>query len=125
MGYDAKRLDTVLVVLQVTAIIIGIHAVGVVLMIALLVTPASASRQWTRSLRGMVIVAGVLGAVSGMGGSVLSAMYKGAPTGPMIVMVATALFVVSLLFAPRRGILARLRERRRARRRLLASGEVS
>lgn len=124
IGFNAKRLETVLLVLQVTAIIIGIHAVGVVLMIALLVTPASAARQWTRSLRSMVILSGFLGAVSGVGGSTLSAVYKGAPTGPMIVMVATTLFVISLLFAPRRGILSRLRERRHARARLLATEQA-
>ncbi|MDJ0974448.1 MAG: metal ABC transporter permease [Planctomycetota bacterium] len=122
MGFDATRVDTILAVLQVTSIVIGIHAVGVVLMIALLVTPASAARQWTRSLRGMVILSAIFGAVSGAGGSLLSALYARAPTGPMIVLVATAIFIVSILFAPDRGILARYRSRKRRRRAVLGAG---
>ena len=113
VGFNAQRVDTVLIVLQVTAIVIGIHAVGVVLMIALLVTPASAARQWTRSLSSMVWLAALFGALSGAVGSLLSALERGAPTGPMIVLVATAIFAVSLLFAPRRGIVARVHARRR------------
>ena len=121
MGFDSTRVDTILLVLQVTGIVIGIHAVGVVLMIALLVTPASAARQWTRSLRGMVLLSAAFGAISGAVGSVLSALYRGAPTGPMIVLVATAIFVVSVLFAPERGVVARYRSRRRRQRALLGS----
>ncbi len=121
LGFNATRVDTILVVLQVIAIVIGIHAVGVVLMIALLVTPASAARQWTRSLRGMVMLSAVFGAVSGAAGSVLSALYRGAPTGPMIVLVATLIFVISLLFAPERGVIARYRSRK-ARQRTLLQG---
>ena len=124
LGFSTKSVDTILVVLQVTAIVIGIHAVGVVLMIALLVTPAAAARQWARSLRGMVLLGAVFGALSGAAGSLLSAVVRRAPTGPMIVLVATAIFVVSLLFAPRRGILARYRARRRRQRSLLEAGGV-
>lgn len=122
VGLDAHRLDTILIVLLVIGIVIGIHAVGVVLMIALIVTPASAARQWTRSLGGMVVLAAVFGALSGTLGSLLSAMYRGAPTGPMIVLVATAIFVVSLIAAPRRGVLARARARAARVRRLAQRG---
>lgn len=122
VGLNASRLDTILLILLVIGIVIGIHAVGVVLMIALIVTPASAARQWTRSLGGMVILAAVFGALSGVFGSLLSATYRGAPTGPMIVLVATALFVLSLLFAPRRGVVARLRARTARARALQREG---
>lgn len=121
IGMPATRLDTLLLVLLVIGIVIGIHAVGVVLMIALVVTPAGAARQWTRSLGGMVLLAAIFGALSGVIGSLLSATYRGAPTGPMIVLVATFFFVVSLLFAPRRGVIARLRSRA-ARARALETG---
>ncbi len=124
LGFNAKRLDTILIVLQVMGIVIGIHAVGVVLMIALLVTPASAARQWTRSLHTMVILSAVFGAISGAMGSLLSAAYKNAPTGPMIVLTATAILVVSILFAPKRGIIARFRLHQRRKRALVAGRSV-
>lgn len=122
LGFDTRRLDTILIVLQVTGIIIGIHAVGVVLMIALIVTPAAAARQWTRSLGAMVGLAAVFGALSGVVGSLASAQWRGAPTGPMIVLVATLIFLVSLLVAPRRGIIARQRARVMRRRELVGGG---
>lgn len=115
LGLPTRHLDTVLLVLMVVGIVIGIHAVGVVLMIALLVTPASAARQWTRSLGGMVVLGAVFGALSGAAGSVLSGLVRGAPTGPMITLVATAIFLVSLFCAPRRGVMARLLRRRHER----------
>ena len=125
VGLNAGRLDTILLVLLVIGIVIGIHAVGVVLMIALIVTPASAARQWTRSLGGMVLLAAFFGALSGAVGSLLSAVYRGAPTGPMIVLVATLIFTISLFFAPRRGVFARMRARAaRARTLAQAGGRV-
>ena len=124
VGFDARRLEVVLIVLQVLGIVIGIHAVGVVLMVSLMVAPAAAARQWTGSLGSMQLLAATFGAASGAFGSLLSAAYTGAPTGPMIVLVATSIFVVSILFAPGRGVLFRLRARRQARAALTSAGEV-
>lgn len=116
LGLPSNRLDTVMLGLLVMGIVIGIHAVGVVLMIALLVTPASAARQWTSTLGRMVTLAAVFGALAGAAGSLASAFIRGAPTGPVIVLAATAIFVISVLFAPRRGVWSRYRARKRAAR---------
>ena len=61
----------------------------------------------------MVLLSGTFGAVSGATGALVSASEAGLPTGPVVVLVATAIFVVSLLLAPGRGVLARARARRR------------
>lgn len=124
VGFDARRLDVVLIVLQVLGIVIGIHAVGVVLMVSLMVAPAAAARQWTSSLGRMLALAAAFGAASGAAGSLLSAAYSGAPTGPMIVLVATLIFGASILFAPRRGLVSRVRARRLARATLPDAREV-
>lgn len=114
LGLPIRALDTALLVLLVVGIVIGIHAVGVVLMIALLVTPASAARQWTTHLGSMVVLAALFGAVSGATGSIISAIQPHMPTGPVIVLVATGIFLFSLLCAPKRGVLARWQQRRRS-----------
>ena len=116
IGMRTGLVDTAMLTLLVLGIVIGIQSVGVVLMISLLVTPASAARQWTTRLGSMVGLSAVFGAVSGLGGALISASELRLPTGPAVVLIATAIFLVSILFAPRRGVIARSRTRRIAAR---------
>lgn len=120
LGMPMRVLDTVLLLMIVAAVVIGLQAVGVVLISALLITPAAAARFWTDKLTVMVLLSAVIGGCSGMLGTVLSSHEKaqGLPTGPMIVLAATTLFVISVLFAPRRGVLAKVWRARSNRERL-------
>ena len=104
IGIGGFSLDSILIVLLVIGIVIGIQSIGVVLMIAMLVTPAAAARQWTKSLGGMVLLAAFFGAMSGVIGSILSATTKNLPTGPVIVLCSIAIFVFSILFSTSRGV---------------------
>ncbi len=110
LGLPMARLDNVLLLMIVAAVVIGLQAVGVVLIAALLITPPAAARFWTDRLSTMILLSAILGGCSGVLGTILSALpsSQGLPTGPMIVMAATAVFVVSVLFAPRRGAVARV-----------------
>jgi manganese/zinc/iron transport system permease protein len=107
IGFPTAVLDGLLMLLIVLAVVIGLQAVGVVLMAALLITPAAAARLWTDRLNVMVFLAGLFGALSGALGTLISAGYPRMPTGPLIVLAATIVFILSLVFAPRRGLLAR------------------
>lgn len=111
LGFPTRMLDLLLTGLVVVGVVIGLQAVGVVLMSALVVAPAVAARQWTDRLGRVVCLAAVLGAAAGACGTLLSHSLSGprkpVPTGPTIVLCATALVVLSLLFAPRRGLLGR------------------
>ncbi|MEE6282136.1 metal ABC transporter permease [Georgenia sunbinii] len=95
VGYPVRRLDLLLTALLVVAIVIGIQTVGVVLMAAMLITPAAAARQWTQRLATMMVLAAGLGAVAGVSGALVSATATDLPTGPVIVLIATAIFLVS------------------------------
>jgi manganese/zinc/iron transport system permease protein len=106
-GFSPTLLDGLLNLLIVVAVVIGMQAVGVVLMAAMLITPAAAARLWTDRLDLMVFLAGAFGALSGALGTILSTQALRMPTGPLIVLSATAVFAVSFLFAPRRGLLPR------------------
>ncbi|QXD14444.1 metal ABC transporter permease [Rhodocaloribacter litoris] len=117
LGLRMGPLDVLLTSLLVVAIVIGLQAVGVVLMSAMLIAPAASARQWTDRLGLMVALSALFGALAGTGGALLSSTAANLPTGPMIVLCAGVLVVVSLLFAPNRGLLARqLRARRNSRR---------
>ncbi|MFP3940706.1 MAG: iron chelate uptake ABC transporter family permease subunit [Thermoanaerobaculia bacterium] len=113
LGLPVRRLEVLVTVLLVVVVVVGLRTVGVVLIVATLVTPAAAARQWTDSLGRMLLLAGAIGGGAGASGALVSAGAARLPTGPVIVLVASAVLVVSLLLAPRRGLVhARLRERR-------------
>lgn len=120
-GYPVRAITAVLLGLIVAAVVMGLQLAGVVLMVGLLIAPGIAARQWTHRLEQMVVLAGVLGAASGGVGAILSALDSDLPTGPMIIITASAFVVVSLLFAPGRGVVWNYLRRRRDRRRYAAS----
>ena len=111
-----------LIVLLVLGIVIGIQSIGVVLMIAMLITPAAAARQWTSSLGGMVLLAACIGGAAAVGGTTISGSISNMPTGPVIILTGVAIFVFSILFAPRRGVLM---QRIRARGRVAGAEDVA
>ncbi len=114
--------------------VVGLPTVGVVLMAAMLIIPGAAARFWTDRLGSMLVIAAMIGAGSGVGGTMISAgaleqtlgfdplafghNTRNLPTGPVIVLCAATLFLVSLLFAPRRGMLPRVARTLGGRRRI-------
>jgi manganese/zinc/iron transport system permease protein len=103
--------------LLVTAVtVVGLQAVGLILIIALLITPAAAARFWTNHLRTMLVAAGLIGAASGFLGCAMSAVVPRLPAGAIIVLVAAGFFLASLLLGTRRGVLIRLAQAARLHR---------
>jgi len=119
IGMPIARLDGLLTMLTVLAVVLGIQAVGVVLMAAMLITPAATARFWTNRLPVMLLLAAVLGAISGASGAFISYTAPAMPTGPWIVVVASVMAIFSFFLAPGRGIVARLRQQRRVQRQIL------
>jgi len=104
LGFPVQRLGVLLTSLIVVAVLIGLQTVGVVLMAAMLIAPAAAARQWTERLGTMLGLAALFGAVAGVSGAVVSVSDTQLPTGPMIILSATVIVIVSLLFGSARGI---------------------
>jgi len=115
LGWRVSLLEALLTAMIALAVVIGLQMVGVVLMVAMIIAPAAAARQWARRLETMVVLAGVFGAASGMLGTIVSLARPGLATGPLIVLAATGVTVVSLVFAPQRGVLWQAVQRRRTR----------
>lgn len=89
--------------LLAVAIVIGLQMVGVVLMSALVVAPAVAARQWAKDLGTMVVLAGFFGVVAAVAGALGSAAVPGLATGPLVVVIASAIAFASLALSPSRG----------------------
>ena len=118
LGVPVRAVELLLTTLTVVAVVIGLKAVGVVLMTALLIAPAVAARQWTDRLGRLVLLAGLFGALAGITGTVTSHLLSyqfpkagSVPTGPTIVLCATAFVLLSLLFGTARGWVWALRSR--------------
>ncbi len=107
-GWPALRLDLLLMALMAVAVIVGLPAVGVLLMAALLIIPAAAARFWTDRLGPMLVWSALFGVGAGVSGTLVSASVDRLPAGPAIILAAASLFLVSMLLAPGRGGLARL-----------------
>jgi len=92
---------------------VGLQAVGLILVVALLVIPAAAARFWTESMAPLAGIAAALGLIGGVLGAAASALFPRLPSGAMIVLVCASLFAVSMCFGTKRGVLPRWLRRRR------------
>ncbi|MCX7834533.1 MAG: metal ABC transporter permease [bacterium] len=108
IGWNAHRIDMGLLLLTTLTIAISLQAVGVVLTSAILIIPSAAARFWTDRLSNLLGLASLFGMISGLTGTYISFMVKNMPSGPLIVLSAFGLFLVSILFAPKKGILAKV-----------------
>lgn len=120
IGVNKRVVDTTIFILIVLAVVVGIRSVGVVLMSAMLIAPAAAARQYSDKLYRIFILSAFFGLLSGFLGNYLSVEVSlwlaskyprerlALPTGPMIVIVASLICILSLLFAPKRGLLLRM-----------------
>ena len=98
-------LSYLLLILIAITIVVSLQVVGIALMLAMFVTPAAAASLLTRRLPTMMVVAATIGAFSGVVG-LYASYYLDVASGPSVVLVATGIFILVFLFAPRRGFIA-------------------
>lgn len=103
IGWRPGVLDGVLMALVTIVTVAGMQAVGLILVVALQVIPAAAARCWSDRLSHCVAIAAAIGAASGAVGAVVSAAAPAWPSGAVIVLVAAACLLVSLVFGSARG----------------------
>lgn len=104
LGISITGMNALYMAILVLVIVVGIQAVGVILMAALLIIPSVSARYWTESFKVMVILSALFGGASGMIGTFLSTIGKGWPTGPFIVVTAAAIFFISLFLGSKKGL---------------------
>jgi manganese/zinc/iron transport system permease protein len=106
LGRSSAAADGLLLALITTITVIGLHAAGAILMVALLIIPPAAARFWTDRLIVMIVLSSLFGALACHVGTSASAAATNLPTGPAIVVSCGGVFIVSMLLAPRRGLLS-------------------
>ena len=103
LRFPSGFLHYLLLVLIALTIVVSLQTVGVALMVAMLTTPAATAYLLTKRLAPMMVIASVIGALSGVVGLYLS-YYVSVASGAAIVLVCTAIFLLALFVAPRRGL---------------------
>jgi zinc/manganese transport system permease protein len=83
--------------LLVVNLVSGFHALGTLLAVGILILPAVTARFWARDITAMLLIAALTGIVSGYAGLLLS-YHAGMPSGPAVILIAGALYAVSVLF---------------------------
>jgi len=112
-GWPVARLDFFMMTLVVVVTVVGLQAVGLILVVALLIIPPSTARFWSHRLSVMLGLSAFFGALSGMLGAAISALMANLPAGAVIVLSASSLFFLSLVFGTNGGLLLMVLERRR------------
>lgn len=102
--------NSLLLLLLLMVITMCLQCVGVILMSSLLIAPAAAARQWTMHVGTTTSLAALFGTSSATLGTLIS-NYLHTPTGPTIVIILSILVAISLLFAPKRGLLISRRKK--------------
>lgn len=117
-GWPIARLDVFMISMVVVVTVIGLQAVGLILIIAMLIIPAAGARFWTERMHVMLLTSVLIGGLSGGIGSVISALAPKLPAGAIIVLVASGFFFVSMMFGQSRGMAQRWYRQVRLQRRV-------
>ncbi|MEM9092523.1 MAG: metal ABC transporter permease [Cyanobacteria bacterium P01_F01_bin.53] len=106
VGLPVGKINFCLMAAITLTIVASIKAVGVILVVALMVSPAAAAYLLTRELHWMMAVGSGVGVLACMIGMYIS-YYLNTPSGPAIVLTLFGCFLLALLFSPSQGILMR------------------
>lgn len=112
LGMKSTRLDIALLLLTMFQVIVGLQAIGLLMVSAMFIIPVVAAKFWTHRLRTLMILSVVFAIVCGYVGAVVSANAVNFPTGAVIVIVMEIVFVFSLFFGTQKGIIANFYEKR-------------
>lgn len=119
VGLPVGVLHYLFTALLSATIVASLQAVGLVLVIAMLVTPGATAYLLSRRLSTMMVTAALVGLLSATGG-LYGSYHLDVASGPLIVIAASLLFVLAFCFAPRRGLVSQVRRRRGTARRILS-----
>ena len=107
IGLPSRALHYLMMLMLAVTIVISLKAVGVVLVSAMLVTPAATAFLLTNRLSTMLWLSALIGMLTGAGGAFFSYLGSHLPTGPLMVLTSGAIFLTAFLFAPRQGLVLR------------------
>lgn len=103
-GLKTRFIHYGIMVLLTLVTVASLQTVGVILVVSLLITPASTAYLLTNRLSTMIVLSSIFGALSSVVGIYFSYVYN-LPPGPVIALAATAIFLLALIFSPKQGLL--------------------
>lgn len=99
LGFSVTLVDLILSILIVLVIVTGLQIVGLILMSALIISPAVAARQLTGNFKYMLLIAAFFGILSGVSGALISSNFNNIPTGPVIIVFSISILLLSVLIS--------------------------
>ncbi|MBW8350613.1 metal ABC transporter permease [Bacillus sp. IITD106] len=113
-GLKTRLIHYGIMVLLTLVTVASLQTVGVILVVSMLITPASTAYLLTNRLSTMIVLAASFGALSSVIGLYFSFIYN-LPSGPVIALATTAIFLLAFLFSPKQGVLWRSIKSKRQR----------
>ncbi|MCL4118243.1 UNVERIFIED_CONTAM: hypothetical protein GTU68_012144 [Idotea baltica] len=117
MGMSTKLIHYFLMLLLSFAVVASLRTVGVILVVAMLITPASTALLLTNRLKQVVTLSALVGLISAVAGLVLAIVFDTTP-GPAMAVVATILYLIAALFSPSQGLVFKHRRSLQLRQRI-------
>lgn len=117
MGISVALVHYLIMGMLSVTVVVGLRTTGVILVVAMLVTPASAAYQLTNRFWIMLVLSGCFGALSVLVG-MSAAFILNIPAGPAMVIVATLIFALSMILSPSHGVVFNYFRRRSIARQL-------
>lgn len=112
LGVPIEKVDFLLLVFLAVTLTLGLPMVGVVLVATLCILPSVCASFWFNSYHNVLIAASLLGGIGSSIGVAISSGISYAPTGPCIILTLGALLIISILFAPHKGVISRSKKQR-------------
>jgi len=118
MGISTKSMHYFLMLLLSFSIVVSLRAVGVILVVAMLITPASTALLLSNKFKIVIIISAITGIISAILGIFLSIIFD-TPPGPTMTLVATTFYFFAVMFSPSKGLIFKYNQSRLERKRIL------
>lgn len=115
IGINSRLLSLLIMIITMLLIAAGLKAVGAILISSMLITPAVTGLQWSKRYEIVLIIAAFTGAFSAFVGTYMSTVLQGFSTGPSIILIMSAIALLSVLFSPK-GVISMLINRNKIRK---------
>ncbi len=117
MGISVKMIHYFLMLMLSFAVVASIGTVGVILVVAMLITPASTALLLSDRLQNVIVISGFIGLFASIFG-LLIAIIIDAPPGPVMAVVATLFYLIAVFFSPNKGLIFKFFQKRKLQRRI-------
>lgn len=118
MGISVKTVHYFLMLLLSFVVVASLRTVGVILVVAMLITPAATALLLTNRLQRVLVLAGIIGFISSVSGLILAIIWDTTP-GPAMTVVATIIYALAMLFSPEKGLVFKYFRNRKVKEKIL------